>query len=47
VKQGAETVALHINLDSMPDVSAIFTNDIKTLMSAGGAFSALPKKVTV
>jgi len=44
VKQGDETVALRIDLDIMPDVSAIFDNDIKTLMSAGGPFSAIPKK---
>lgn len=44
LKQGDETVALNINLDSMPDVAAIFAGDIKTLMSAGGPFSGLPKK---
>lgn len=44
LKQGSETVALRINLESMPDVAAIFNNDIKTLMSAGGPFSALLQK---
>jgi type IV secretion system protein VirB4 len=44
LKQGDDTVALRTNLDSMPDVAAIFDNDIKTLMSAGGPHSALPKK---
>lgn len=44
LKQGPETVALRINLESMPDVAAIFHNDIKTLMSVGGPFSSLPQK---
>ncbi|MDX2073891.1 MAG: hypothetical protein SFX19_05955 [Alphaproteobacteria bacterium] len=44
VKQGHETVALRINLDNMPDVSAIFGNDVKTLLSAGGPFAAMPGK---
>lgn len=44
LKQGTETVALHINLDAMPDVAAIFNNDIKTLISAGGPFATAPEK---
>ena len=44
IKQGAETVAVRINLDAMPDVSAIFHNDIKTLISAGGPFATVPTK---
>lgn len=44
LKQGEETVALRIDLDIMPDVKAIFDNDIKTLMSAGGPFAGLSKK---
>ncbi len=42
LKQGESTVALRINLDSMPDVAAIFSNDVKTLISAGGSFAGLP-----
>jgi len=44
LKQDEEVVALRINLDHMADVAAIFNNDIKTLMSAGGAFFNQPRK---
>jgi type IV secretory pathway VirB4 component len=42
LKRGREAVALRINLENMPDVAAIFDNDIKTLISAGGPFATLP-----
>lgn len=44
IKQTSETVAVRINLDSQPDISAIFHNDIKTLISAGGVFASIPGK---
>ena len=42
LKQGDATVALCINLDSIPDAAAIFSGDVKTLISAGGPFSGTP-----
>lgn len=43
VKQRPETVGLRINLDHAEDVKAIFSNDIKNLIAAGGKFATLPK----
>ncbi|MDX1975984.1 MAG: hypothetical protein SFT92_09990 [Rickettsiales bacterium] len=43
IKQKDETTALRTHIRHMDDVHAIFSNDIKTLISAGGPFASLPK----
>lgn len=43
VKQGPETVGLRFNLDHAEDIKAIYSNDIKNLIAAGGKFATLPK----
>ena len=42
VVQNQESIALSIDLYHMDDVKAIFANDIKTLIAAGGKFASLP-----
>lgn len=39
VKQGREVVALRIGMNRMEDIAAIYSNDIKTLVAAGGPYS--------
>lgn len=43
LKQKKETVALRINMNGMEDIASIFSNDIKTLVAAGGPFAAIPE----
>lgn len=42
VKQASETVGVRINLDHMEDIKAIYGNDVKNLIAAGGRFASLP-----
>ncbi len=39
LKQDNETVALRIDLSKMPDIQAVYNNDVKTLISSGSRFS--------
>ncbi len=43
IKQSSETVGARINLDHAEDIRAIYSNDIKNLIAAGGTFASLPK----
>ena len=43
LKQNQENIALALSMDEMEDVRAIFANDIKNLIAAGGKFASLPK----
>lgn len=43
VKQDRESVQLHALLDELEDVTAIFMNDTKTIVSARGRFAGTPK----
>lgn len=43
VKQEKESIALRVNLNDMEAIRAIFGNDVKTLIAAGGPFASLPK----
>lgn len=43
LKQKKETVALRINMDGLEDIASIFSNDIKTLIAAGGQYAVIPE----
>ncbi len=43
LKQGHDSVNLTLSLENMDDVRAIFANDIKNLIAAGGAYAATVK----
>jgi type IV secretion system protein VirB4 len=43
LKQSKESIALRANFDDMDDVKAIYANDIKNLIAAGGKFASLPQ----
>jgi type IV secretory pathway VirB4 component len=43
LKQGRESIGLRLNLDHAQDVKAIYSNDIKNLIAAGGRFASIPK----
>ncbi len=43
LKQGKETIAVRADLQNLEAARAIFANDIKTLIAAGGPFATLPK----
>ncbi len=43
LKQNGESIALNVFLKEAEDVLAIFSNDVKALISARGRFSGLPK----
>lgn len=43
LKQNHESIGLRIDLSEMDDVRAIFCNDVKNLIAAGGRFAAAPK----
>ncbi|MEQ1790212.1 MAG: hypothetical protein ABL857_07200, partial [Rickettsiales bacterium] len=43
VKQQGESISLCVSVEEMEDVSAIFTNDTKNIVSARGRFAGTPK----
>lgn len=46
VKQGNETIGLRASFENMYDMRAIFSNDIKNLIAAGGPYASLPEYYT-
>ena len=43
LKQNRESIGLKVSLDCMDDIFAIFSNNIKNLIAAGGEYAALPE----
>jgi len=42
LKQNRESIGLKVSLEGMDDIYAIFSNNIKNLIAAGGEYAALP-----
>ena len=43
IKQGSESVGLRANMTHLDDLQAIFSNNIKNLIAAGGEYASLPE----
>jgi hypothetical protein len=43
LKQNGESIVLNVSFKEAEDVLAIFSNDVKALISARGRFAGLPK----
>ena len=43
IKQNQESIALRAGMEGMDDIAAIFSNNIKNLIAAGGEYANLPQ----
>ena len=46
IKQGSESVGLRVDMTHLDDLQAIFSNNIKNLIAAGGEYASLPDYIT-